>query len=141
MRSLPNWNFPRTDLCRLRAAYIYSFLQLCDYGVSLSSVCCFKIFFDFFSKTSWQGFVSMVNFLQKFIGKPGASRRRKAIGAHRVSQLPVRNCCFAIVSRFAGFQKQELTKVNTQRYSDSRAKQSRAPIMSCCFLLSVNIAL
>ena len=26
-----------------------------DYGVSLPSVCCFKTFFDFFSKTSWQG--------------------------------------------------------------------------------------
>lgn len=30
----------------------------------------------------------------KFIGKPGASRRRKAIGTHWVSQLPARNCCF-----------------------------------------------
>ena len=34
-----------------------------DYGVSLPSVCCFKTFFAFFSKTSWQGFISMVNFL------------------------------------------------------------------------------
>jgi hypothetical protein len=34
-----------------------------DYGVSLPSVCCFKTFFDFFSKTSWQGLISMVNFL------------------------------------------------------------------------------
>ena len=55
--------YPRTDYCRLRAAYIYSFPQLCDYGVSLPSVCCFKTFFDFFSKTSWQGFISMVDFL------------------------------------------------------------------------------
>ena len=26
MPSLPNWNFPRTDLCRLRAAYIKYFV-------------------------------------------------------------------------------------------------------------------
>ena len=26
MRSLPNWNFPRTDFCRLRAAYIKYFV-------------------------------------------------------------------------------------------------------------------
>ena len=33
-------------------------------------------------------------FLYKSTGKPGANRRRKAIGAHRVSQLPTRDCCF-----------------------------------------------
>ena len=32
--------------------------------------------------------------VNKFISKPGASRRRKAIGTHWVSQLPARNCCF-----------------------------------------------
>jgi|GEM_PF-6019638 len=26
MQSLPNWKFPRTDLCRLRAAYIKYFV-------------------------------------------------------------------------------------------------------------------
>ena len=31
--------------------------------------------------------------VNKFISKPGASRRRKAIGTHWVSQLPARNCC------------------------------------------------
>ncbi len=33
-------------------------------------------------------------FFYKSTGKPGANRRRKAIGAHRVSQLPTRDCCF-----------------------------------------------
>ncbi len=33
-------------------------------------------------------------FFYKSTGKPGANRRRKAIGAHRVSQLPTSNCCF-----------------------------------------------
>ena len=42
-------------------------------------------------------------FLYKFTGKPGANRRRKAIGAHRVSQLPTRNCCFTAAGSFASF--------------------------------------
>ena len=42
-------------------------------------------------------------FLYKSTGKPGANRRRKAIGAHRVSQLPTRNCCFTAAGSFASF--------------------------------------
>jgi hypothetical protein len=30
MQSLPNWNFPRNDFCRLRAAYIGSFTMEFD---------------------------------------------------------------------------------------------------------------
>lgn len=36
----------------------------------------------------------------KFISKPGASRRRKAIGAHWVSQLPEKNVAFSAISSF-----------------------------------------
>ena len=56
-------------------------------------------------------------FLYKSTGKPGANRRRKAIGAHRVSQLPTRNCCFTAAGSFASFWGQELTKVKTHRYT------------------------
>ena len=56
-------------------------------------------------------------FLYKSTGKPGANRRRKAIGAHRVSQLPTRNCCFTAAGSFASFLGQELTRVKTQRYT------------------------
>ena len=42
-------------------------------------------------------------FFYKSTGKPGANRRRKAIGAHRVSQLPTRNCCFTAAGSFASF--------------------------------------
>ena len=56
-------------------------------------------------------------FLYKFTGKPGANRRRKAIGAHRVSQLPTRNCCFTAAGSFASFLGQELTRVKTHRYT------------------------
>ncbi len=56
-------------------------------------------------------------FLYKSTGKPGANRRRKAIGAHRVSQLPTRNCCFTAAGSFASFWGQELTRVKTQRYT------------------------
>ena len=42
-------------------------------------------------------------FLYKSTGKPGANRRRKAIGTHRVSQLPTRNCCFTAAGSFASF--------------------------------------
>ena len=50
-----------------------------------------RIFFSFaLSKTVIYGIL----FFCKSTGKPGANRRRKAIGAHRVSQLPTRNCCF-----------------------------------------------
>ena len=42
-------------------------------------------------------------FLYKSTGKPGANRRRKALGAHRVSQLPTRNCCFTAAGSFASF--------------------------------------
>ena len=55
-------------------------------------------------------------FLYKSTGKPGANRRRKAIGAHRVSQLPTRNCCFTAAGSFASFWGQELTRVKTHRY-------------------------
>ena len=55
-------------------------------------------------------------FLYKSTGKPGANRRRKAIGAHRVSQLPTRNCCFTAAGSFASFLGQELTRVKTHRY-------------------------
>jgi hypothetical protein len=51
-----------------------------DYGVSLPSVCCFKIFFDFFSKTSWQGFISMVNF---FVKVHRQTRRKSATQSYR----------------------------------------------------------
>ena len=53
----------------------------------------------------------------KSTGKPGANRRRKAIGAHRVSQLPTRNCCFTAAGSFASFWGQELTRVKTHRYT------------------------
>ena len=56
-------------------------------------------------------------FFYKSTGKPGANRRRKAIGAHRVSQLPTRNCCFTAAGSFASFLGQELTRVKTQRYT------------------------
>ena len=56
-------------------------------------------------------------FLYKSTGKPGANRRRKAIGAHRVSQLPTRNCCFTAAGSFASFLGQELTRVKTHRYT------------------------
>ena len=56
-------------------------------------------------------------FLYKSTGKPGANRRRKAIGAHRVSQLPTRNCCFTVAGSFASFLGQELTRVKTHRYT------------------------
>ena len=56
-------------------------------------------------------------FLYKFTGKPGANRRRKAIGVHRVSQLPTRNCCFTVAGSFASFLGQELTRVKTHRYT------------------------
>ena len=56
-------------------------------------------------------------FLYKFTGKPGANRRRKAIGVHRVSQLPTRNCCFTAAGSFASFGGQELTRVKTHRYT------------------------
>ena len=56
-------------------------------------------------------------FLYKFTGKPGANRRRKAIGAHRVSQLPTTNCCFTAAGSFASFLGQELTRVKTHRYT------------------------
>ena len=39
----------------------------------------------------------------KFISKPGASRRRKAIGAHWVSQLPEKNVAFSAISSFVFF--------------------------------------
>ena len=55
-------------------------------------------------------------FFYKSTGKPGANRRRKAIGAHRVSQLPTRNCCFTAAGSFAFFWGQELTRVKTHRY-------------------------
>ena len=58
-------------------------------------------------------------FLYKSTGKPGANRRRKAIGAHRVSQLPTRNCCFTAAGSFASFLGQELTRVKTHRYTGS----------------------
>ena len=56
-------------------------------------------------------------FLYKSTGKPGANRRRKAIGAQRVSQLPTRNCCFTAAGSFASFWGQELTRVKTHRYT------------------------
>ena len=56
-------------------------------------------------------------FLYKSTGKPGANRRRKAIGAHRVSQLPTRNCCFTAAGSFASFLGQELTRVKIHRYT------------------------
>ena len=56
-------------------------------------------------------------FLYKSTGKPGANRRRKAIGAHRVSQLPTRNCCFTAAGSFASFWGQELTRVKTHQYT------------------------
>ena len=56
-------------------------------------------------------------FLYKSTGKPGANRRRKAIGAHRVSQLPTRNCCFTAAGSFASFLGQELTRVKTHQYT------------------------
>ena len=56
-------------------------------------------------------------FLYKSTGKPGANRRRKAIGVHRVSQLPTRNCCFTVAGSFASFLGQELTRVKTHRYT------------------------
>ena len=56
-------------------------------------------------------------FLYKLTGKPGANRRRKAIGVHRVSQLPTRNCCFTAAGSFASFLGQELTRVKTHRYT------------------------
>ena len=50
-----------------------------------------RIFFSFaLSKTVIYGIL----FFYRSTGKPGANRRRKAIGAHRVSQLPTSNCCF-----------------------------------------------
>ena len=39
----------------------------------------------------------------KFISKPGASRRRKAIGAHWVSQLPEKMLLFSAISSFVFF--------------------------------------
>jgi len=42
-------------------------------------------------------------FAIKFISKPGASRRRKAIGAHWVSQLPEKMLLFSAISSFVFF--------------------------------------
>ena len=56
-------------------------------------------------------------FFYNSTGKPGANRRRKAIGAHRVSQLPTRNCCFTAAGSFASFWGQELTRVKTHQYT------------------------
>ena len=65
------------------------------------------------SKTAIYGIL----FFYKSTGKPGANRRRKAIGAHRVSQLPTRNCCFTAAGSFASFLGQELTRLKTHRYT------------------------
>ena len=72
----------------------------------------FILIFDLFIDDLY-GIISAI----KFISKPGASRRRKAIGAHRVSQLPTRNCCFTAAASFASFLGQELTRVKTHRYT------------------------
>ena len=56
-------------------------------------------------------------FFYNSTGKPGANRRRKAIGAHRVSQLPTTNCCFTAAGSFASFLGQELTRVKIHRYT------------------------
>ena len=49
---------------------------------------------DFFSFALSKTVIYGILFFYKYTGKPGANRRRKAIGAHRVSQLPTSNCCF-----------------------------------------------
>ena len=46
----------------------------------------------------------------KFIGKPGASRRRKAIGAHWVSQLPEKMLLFLPSVALCSFLKTEVDK-------------------------------
>ena len=72
---------------------------------------------DFFSFALSKTVIYGILFFYKSTGKPGANRRRKAIGVHRVSQLPTRNCCFTAAGSFASFWGQELTRVKTHRYT------------------------
>ena len=73
-----------------------------------------RIFFSFaLSKTVIYGIL----FFYRSTGKPGANRRRKAIGAHRVSQLPTRDCCFYCRPQLRVLLGQELTRVKAQRYT------------------------
>ena len=58
----------------------------------------FILIFDLFIDDLY-GIISAI----KFISKPGASRRRKAIGAHWVSQLPARIAAFSAISSFVFF--------------------------------------
>lgn len=58
----------------------------------------FILIFDLFIDDLY-GIISAI----KFISKPGTSRRRKAIGAHWVSQLPEKNGAFSAISSFVFF--------------------------------------
>ena len=66
----------------------------------------FILIFDLFIDDLY-GIISAI----KFISKPGASRRRKAIGAHWVSQLPEKNVAFSAISSFVFFLKTGVDKV------------------------------
>ena len=72
---------------------------------------------DFFSFALSKTVIYGILFFYKSTGKPGANRRRKAIGAHRVSQLPTRDCCFYCRPQLRVLLGQELTRVKAQRYT------------------------
>ena len=64
----------------------------------LGNLFLFILTFDLFIDDLY-GIISAI----KFISKPGASRRRKAIGTHWVSQLPEKNVAFSAISSFVFF--------------------------------------
>ena len=83
-------------------------------GRVFSTICGNGFIFSFaLSKTVIYGIL----FFYRSTGKPGANRRRKAIGAHRVSQCQQVIVVFTAVRSFASFLGQELTRVKTQRYT------------------------
>ena len=65
----------------------------------------FILIFDLFIDDLY-GIISAI----KFIGKPGASRRRKAIGTHWVSQLPEKMLLFLPSVALCSFLKTEVDK-------------------------------
>ena len=66
----------------------------------------FILIFDLFIDDLY-GIISAI----KFISKPGASRRRKAIGTHWVSQLPEKMLLFLPSAALCSFLKTEVDKV------------------------------
>ena len=86
-----------------------------------------KTFFDFFFKT----ILAKIYFYDKILVKVHRQTRRKsATQSYRDPPgQPVASKKLLLLLSSADlrvFQKQELTKVNTQRYTDVRAEQSRA---------------